>query len=619
MKRHHEMPFGAEIDLNGKTRFRLWAPAARQVSLSLETDGGPNEMLAMQELPGGWFELATNRAGAGSRYRFCIDAHRYVPDPASRYNPDEVHGASEVVDPAAFAWAKNGWSGRSWEEAVIYELHVGTFSPEGTFAGVQSRLDYLSDLGITAIELMPVAAFPGRRNWGYDGVLPYAPSQNYGRPEDLKSLVQVAHDKGMMIFLDVVYNHFGPEGNYLHLYAPQFFTECHHTPWGAAINFDGAGSRTVRDFFINNALYWLEEYQFDGLRLDAVHAIMDDTRPDILEELAEAVNNGPGRDRHIHLILENDHNAAHYLSRDEAGMPRWYAAQWNDDLHHALHLLATGESDGYYADYADGTLRHLARCLSEGFAYQGEASAYRGGRARGESSADLPLTAFVSFLQTHDQVGNRAFGERLSALCEPEALRAAVAIILLAPSPPLLFMGEEFGAGSPFLYFCDFGPELAEAVTAGRRKEFARFGCFSDPTALERIPDPNAADTFERSRLDWGSLAQPLKREWLNYYHHLLAIRAQKIVPHLHQGTKRTVQVELFSERGLQARWALQNGIRLLMVANLGDEPFFGLGKPAGTSFFCTSSDLDSRLEQGEIPPWTVGWFLETENGQRQP
>src|SRR6056297_327087 len=314
------MPFGAEVQDDGSVRFALWAPGARQVELALE-EGATAALLPLIAEPDGWFLLATDGAGPGSRYRFRIDGDLRVPDPASRYQPGDVHGPSEVVDPHAFEWRDDGWRGRPWEETVVYELHVGAFSAAGSFAAVAGRLDHLVELGVTAVELMPVAAFPGARNWGYDGVLPFAPDGSYGRPEALKSLVQEAHARGLMVFLDVVYNHFGPEGNYLHAYAPAFCTGRHHAPWGAAINFDGPDSATVRKYFDHNALYWLEEYHLDGLRLDAVHAIMDDSAPDVLEELAAAVAAGPGRERHVHLVLENDDNAARYLDRDAAGTP----------------------------------------------------------------------------------------------------------------------------------------------------------------------------------------------------------------------------------------------------------------------------------------------------------
>ena len=461
MKRCHSMPFGAECEDDGRVRFRLWAPAARQVELSL---AGDSKRTALDRRNNGWFELNTIEAKAGSQYYFRIDDEHEVPDPASRFQPQDVHGPSEVVAPHAFEWRDHAWQGRPWEEAVIYELHVGAFTASGTFSAACERLDYLADLGITAIELMPVADFPGKRNWGYDGVFSFAPDSVYGRPEDLKELVQSAHERGIMVFLDVVYNHFGPEGNYLNSYAPRFFTDRHKTPWGNAINFDGPESRPVRDFFIHNALYWLIEYHFDGLRLDAVHAIVDDSTPDILTELAGTVRSAIAPDRHVHLILENDRNQSHYLRRTQHCQPREYTAQWNDDIHHVLHVLITGEHDGYYSDYADRPLDRLGRCLVEGFAYQGERSSYRHGQPRGESTAGLPPAAFVSFLQNHDQIGNRAFGERIVKLAESPAIRAAAAILLLAPSPPMLFMGEEFGAETPFLFFCDFENDLAEAV-----------------------------------------------------------------------------------------------------------------------------------------------------------
>ena len=391
MKRRHNMPFGAECCQDGNVRFRLWAPAARQVELCLG-DITTAIHIPLEQRDNGWFELITDAAKPGTQYRFRINGAEKVPDPASRFQPRDVHGPSEVIDPDAFDWQDRDWHGRRWEEAVIYELHVGAFTPRGTFAAAADQLDYLAELGVTALELMPVADFPGRRNWGYDGVLPFAPDSSYGRPDDLKQLVQSAHKRGMMVFLDVVYNHFGPEGNYLNAYAPQFFTDRHHTPWGNAINFDGPESRPVRDFFIQNALYWLTEYHFDGLRLDAVHAIADESGPDILTELAEVVR-GSAPDRHVHLILENDRNQACYLERTAQCRPQTYTSQWNDDIHHALHVLTTGEREGYYSDYSDRPVHHLGRCLVGGFAYQGEPSPFRNNQTRGESTAGLPLSS----------------------------------------------------------------------------------------------------------------------------------------------------------------------------------------------------------------------------------
>ncbi|GIX28168.1 MAG: malto-oligosyltrehalose trehalohydrolase [Burkholderiales bacterium] len=607
MRRAHSMPFGAEVQGDGRTRFRLWAPSAREVDLELEGAGGG---LAMAPVGEGWFER-TVPAPPGTRYWLRIDGGLAVPDPASRFNPDDVHGASEVVDPGAFDWPDSAWRGRPWEEAVIYELHVGTFSPEGTFAGVEARLDHLAGLGVTALELMPVADFPGRRNWGYDGVLPFAPDAAYGRPEELKRLVAAAHARGLMVLLDVVYNHFGPEGNYLHLYAKPFFTERHQTPWGAAINFDGPGSRVVRDFFIHNALYWIEEFHLDGLRLDAVHAIADDSRPDILEELAEAVRRGPGRERPVHLILENDKNQARYLVREPSGRPRWYDAQWNDDVHHAFHVLLTGEKDGYYADYAAKPAWCLGRCLTEGFAYQGEPSPYRHHKPRGEPSAELPPGAFVTFLQTHDQVGNRAFGERLAALALEAGLRAATAAWLLAPSPPMLFMGEEFGAATPFLFFCDFGPELAEAVTQGRRREFARFTRFADPEARKKIPDPNAEETFARSKLDWNCLRRAPHNRWLALYRHLLELRRDYIVPRLPGMAGRAGSFQVLAEGALTVRWQLGDRSRLVLWLNLGPQSVAIDTPPEDRPFFAEPQSACTALSAGRLPPASAVWFLD--------
>jgi maltooligosyltrehalose trehalohydrolase len=610
MKRRHDMPFGAQCRDDGRVAFRLWAPAARKVELCLGDVNSPTN-IRLSRRDDGWFELLTDAAKPGTQYRFRIDDAGKVPDPASRFQPRDVHGPSEVIDPDAFFWLDHAWQGRKWEEAVIYELHVGTFTPTGTFAAARERLAYLADLGITAIELMPVSDFPGRRNWGYDGVYPFAPDSSYGRPEDLKDLVQTAHSCGIMVLLDVVYNHFGPEGNYLGSYAPQFFTDRHHTPWGNGINFDGPERITVRQFFIHNALYWLNEYHFDGLRLDAVNAIADDSEPDILTELAEVVR-GSAPDRQIHLILENDRNQARYLERTARCLPQTYTSQWNDDIHHALHVLITNENDGYYSDYSECPIRQLGRCLVEGFAYQGETSPYRDGAIRGESSKGLPLTAFTSFLQNHDQIGNRAFGERIAKLADPSAIRAASAILLLAPSPPLLFMGEEFGAETPFFFFCDFEKDLAAAVTAGRRNEFARFIRFSDPAERERIPDPNADATFEASRLNWSSLTQSHHKEWLDFYRRLVKLRSEHIVPHLSSACRFNGHYEVHGRRGLSAHWKFADNSKLTLLANLETSSLSGLTFPASTIIY-TSENLNTQaLQQGTLPTWSVVWFLET-------
>jgi maltooligosyltrehalose trehalohydrolase len=600
------MPFGAELRSDGSVRFRLWAPKSRGVELCLEKPGAKS--IPLPAAGHGWFELITPEAGAGSLYRFQIDGVLKVPDPASRFQPSDVNGPSEVIDPRAFAWTDDQWQGRPWEEAVIYELHVGTFTPEGTFRGVERKLDYLTDLGVTALELMPLADFAGNRGWGYDGVLPYAPDSSYGRPEDLKHLIDAAHSKKLMVFLDVVYNHFGPEGNYLHAYAPQFFTSRHHTPWGDAINFDGRESRPVREFFINNALYWLEEFHFDGLRLDAVHAIVDDSTPNILTELAQTVRHRVGRNRQVHLVLENADNGSRYLRRDAQNRVRLYTAQWDDDIHHAMHALTTGESDGYYSDYARDPVQKLCRCLTEGFAYQGDFSEYHA-EPRGEPSSDLPPTAFVSFLQNHDQIGNRALGERITKLVSPELLRAAMEILLLAPLPPMLFMGEEFGASSPFLFFCDFHGELAAAVTNGRRNEFARFAKFNSPEMRDHIPDPNAEQTFLQSKLDWQSVNCGNHAQSLRLYRELLALRARCVVPHLQGKPGRTTSACDERVRSISVDWQFADGTVLELRANLGEKALRDCQSWSGQVFYSSTAQTEFG-EERRLAPYSVVWAV---------
>ncbi|MEJ2653134.1 MAG: malto-oligosyltrehalose trehalohydrolase [Gammaproteobacteria bacterium] len=607
------MPFGTQLTDHGTVRFQLWAPAAKRVALQLESSSGQIGEFDMHAEAQGWFRAEIDHARPGMSYRYRIDGSLLVPDPASRYQPYDVHGPSEIIDPKAWQWRDEGWHGRPWEETVFYELHVGAFSEAGNFAGVEERLDYLADLGITAVELMPVADFPGRRDWGYNGVFPFAPDSRYGRPEDLKALVEAAHRRGLMVFLDVVYNHFGPEGNYLSHYAPAFFTEHHHSPWGAAINFDGADSEWVRRFFMHNALYWLEEYHMDGLRLDAVHAIYDDSAPDFLEELAQAVHDGPAKHRHIHLVLENDNNAAHYLRRDETGSPAAYTAQWNDDLHHASHVIATGECDSYYRDYVPHPVRHLGRCLAEGFAYQGEPSPYRDNRPRGEPSAALPPAAFVSFIQNHDQIGNRPLGERLTELSSQPMMNVLTAILILAPPPPLLFMGQEWGTAQPFPFFCDLGEDLVDPVRAGRRRELAET-LRIDPEQLTML-DPFAGTSFERAKLRWSDLDLPLHAGYWNDHRRLLALRQREIVPRLKNGCG-GAGYRAFGESAVAAWWRLGDGARLLLYANFGTAPIGDLPLPEARLLFATPGECEDGLLKGTLPPLTAAWFLR-ENGRR--
>ncbi len=547
--------FGPRLGPRGVT-FRLWAPAAKSVQL-VTARAHP-----MRRDADGWYEVLLADAHAGTRYRFRIDDDIEVPDPASAFQPEDVHGASEVID-HSYQWKAAAWRGRPWHEAVMLELHVGTFTPAGTFRAAIERLDSVAATGFTAIELMPVGDFFGRRNWGYDGVLPYAPDSAYGRPEDLRALVDAAHQRGLMVFLDVVYNHFGPEGNYLGRYAPSFFSSSVATPWGAAIDYDVP---EVRAFAIHNALHWLAHYRFDGLRLDAVHAIVKPGTPSILEQLSRAVGEfAQASERQIHLVLENDNNAANLLD-PAPGPPRGrYRAQWNDDYHHAWHVLLTGEQRGYYRDYAADPRRAIARVLESGFAYQGEPSPHRLGNLRGEPSGHLPPTAFVSFLQNQDQIGNRPRGERLEVLAPAPAVEAALAVMLLSPMPPLMFMGEEWGAKQPFAFFCDFQGALAEAVRKGRREEFK--DDYRQQGDEADIPDPLAEQTFRAAALDWAERAQPGHRRRLAAVKDLIAARVAHVIPHLAELSSWRVEAR-WEESVLVAVWHLATGT-LSLVANL--------------------------------------------------
>jgi malto-oligosyltrehalose trehalohydrolase len=512
----------------------------------------------------GWFDLETDAVAVGAGYAFDVGG-KTVPDPAARGQMGDVHGPSRLVDPRAYSWRTGNWRGRPWEEAVIYELHTGTFSPSGTFEGIEEKLDHLASIGVTAIELMPVAQFAGQRGWGYDGVLLYAPHVAYGGPDWLKSLIDAAHARGLMMLLDVVYNHFGPDGNYLSLYAPDFFHPERHTPWGAAIAYEKA---SVRRFFIENALYWLEEFRFDGLRLDAIDQIDDQAETPILEELAAEVRRTI-TDRHIHLTTEDDRNIVRLHQRDEAGRPRLYDGEWNDDFHHAAHVVATRESEGYYADYTDTA--DLARSLAEGYVYQGQPSAYRDGAPRGEPCASLPPSAFVNFLQNHDQVGNRAFGERLTTLTDEATAELLMAVLLLSPHTPLIFMGEEWGERRPFCYFTDFSGDLATAVREGRRAEFKKWPTFADPANREKIPDPNAPATAASSAIDWAYAETRQGRARLALVRKLLDIRAREVAPRL-AGTKGgQATYEMLGPRAFSVTWLLGSGATLRLMANFGD------------------------------------------------
>lgn len=580
--------FGATFGNDGVT-FRLWAPAAKRVEVMLDI---PHEM---QRADDGWFATTVATATAGTYYRFRIDGETQVPDPASCYQPDGVFGPSEVIDHGSYRWRASEWCGRPWSETIILEAHVGTFTAAGTYRAMIEKLDHLVATGITALELMPLADFPGRRNWGYDGVLWSAPAGIYGRPDDLKTLIDEAHLRGLMVFLDVVYNHFGPEGNFLGSYAPAFFSPA-PTPWGNAIDYR---IPQVRQFAIESSLSWLSNYRFDGLRLDAVHAIVEPGNPPLLAELSRQVGRlAATTKRTIHLILENDDNRATLLDPLTDPPDGRYRAQWNDDYHHAWHVLLTGESTGYYQDYRDPR-RGIAHALGSGFIYQGEASSHRGGAYRGEPSQDLPPTAFVSFLQNHDQIGNRAFGDRLETIAKPAAMEAALAITLLAPMPPMLFMGEEWGSRAPFPFFCDFAGDLSEAVRQGRRREFRA----AYETHGDEIPDPLNEATFHGARLDWSELASPAGHKRLSLVRRLLTVRKERIVPHL--AAARFDDTQVTATGLISARWRLGEIGSLVLLANLSEAAVPAPEQPLSGEPIWGNRDLDM------IPPWSVVWTME--------
>jgi maltooligosyltrehalose trehalohydrolase len=550
--------------------FRLWAPDADQIDVMLD-----EQPFAMQRDENGYFHLAT-QSGAGMKYRFRINGDTMVPDPCSHQQGNDVHGAS-LLPHRHYEWVAENWRGRPWAETVIYEIHPGL---AGGFTGITAQLPRLAELGITAIELMPIAAFPGAHNWGYDGVLIYAPCNAYGTPDELRAMIDAAHQLNMQVFLDVVYNHFGPDGNYLHVYAKSFFRDDIHTPWGNAIDFRKA---QVRDFFIENAIYWLNEYRFDGLRFDAVHAIDDNG---FLQEMAARIRAGTPPGRHVHLVLENERNEAGLLGGS------LYDAQWCDDWHHCLHVLLTNEQEGYYEDFGNPTTQ-LARCLAEGFAYQGEPSAHAEGAPRGTPSAHLPSTAFVICLQNHDQIGNRAFGDRLAALAQPAALRAAIALLLFTPQIPLLFMGEEWGETKPFLFFTDHNPELGRLVKEGRRKEFAKFAAFRDPAQRGKIPDPNDPATFA------ASLPTPAENDWTALYRACLHLRHDAIIPRLAGCT--SLGACVLGGKAVRAQWLMADGMILTLATNLGE-----------TAVACSPGDklLFGHFTAPHLPPFTTCLWL---------
>ena len=496
----------------------MWAPEADRVDVVF-VHPDYSATRALSRLPNGCFTAWEPDIEPGARYRFRLNGERDYPDPSSRFQPDGVHGASMFVDPGRFEWTDYGWRGVARDDLVIYELHVGTFTPEGTFAGVRAHLDHLASLGATAIELMPVAETAGARNWGYDGVDLFAPSHHYGTPDDLRLLVDAAHRHGLAVILDVVYNHLGPDGAYLSAFSASYFTDRHASPWGSSVNLDGAGSEQVRAFLIENALHWISEYHVDGLRLDATHTLVDESERHFLAELSEHVR--AAAHRPVILIAEDERNLAAIVEPP----PRGYGldAVWADDFHHQIRRAVAGDSEGYFADFS-GSARDLAATIRRGWFYTGQTSA-RTGEPRGSDPAGIDPRRMVFCLQNHDQIGNRAFGDRLHHAVGLSTYRAVSALLLFAPETPLLFMGQEWAATSPFLFFTDHEEQIGRLVTEGRRSEFSEFSAFTDERTRDRIPDPQDPETFAASRLVWDEIASPAHAAILRLYRALIAFR----------------------------------------------------------------------------------------------
>lgn len=584
--------WGAEYVAADVVRFRLWATGQQKVTLRLS--GKETEMRPGGE---GWFELEVTGVAPGAEYNFVLADGTVVPDPASRAQKGDVNGPSLVIDPHRYRWQHTEWQGRPWEETVVYEMHVGTFTPQGTFQAAIEKLPYLAGLGITMIEVMPVSQYGGSRGWGYDGVLLYAPHSAYGTPEDFKAFVDAAHGHGLSVVLDIVLNHFGPEGNYLPLLSPDFFHKERMTPWGNGIAYD---IDAVRRYIAEAPLYWLQEFNLDGLRFDAIDQIEDTSDKHVLTEIAERIR-AEITDRPIHLTTEDSRNVIFLHPREKSGAVPLFTGEWNDDFHNAVHVFATGETHAYYQDFAREPEKLIARILTEGFAYQGEVSPQTG-EPRGVKSSDQPPVAFVDFIQNHDQVGNRAQGERLISLAGADRTRVLLATLLFSPHIPLLFMGEEYGETNPFLFFTDFHGDLAKAVREGRAKEFAGHGDYEG----ESVPDPNAESTFTQSKLDWRKPESGEGKAWLELAKALLALRQKHIVPLLATAGGNAGRVLKTAEGFVAVSWQFPKGT-LSLALNISDsaqpvpdlpgETLFALPKAAND---LPPNSILVRLAQGD-------------------
>ncbi|MGK8543332.1 malto-oligosyltrehalose trehalohydrolase [Enterobacter cloacae] len=555
--RTFQKQWGAEFISGDVVRFRVWAEGQQQLTLRLaERD------LPMTAVGNGWFQIDVPGVTHGTEYQFVLQDGMAVPDPASRAQKGDVNGPSVVIDPGRYQPINPDWAGRPWEETVIYELHIGTFTPQGTFRAAIDKLPYLAELGITQLEVMPVSQFGGSRGWGYDGVLLYAPHSAYGTPEDFHAFIDAAHGLGLSVVLDIVLNHFGPEGNYLPLLSPAFFDAQRMTPWGNGIAYE---RESVRHYILDAPLFWLTEYRLDGLRFDAIDQIKDTASKHILQQIAETIREALP-DRHIHLTTEDSRNVIFLHPRDEKGATPLFTAEWNDDFHNAAHVFATGETHAYYQDFAFEPEKKFARALAEGFVYQGEVS-LQTGHSRGVECHTQPPTFFVDFIQNHDQTGNRAQGERLITLAGADKTRVLLAALLLSPHIPLLFMGEEYGETNPFLFFTDFHGDLAKAVREGRAKEFTGHSGHDGD-----VPDPNDEQTFARSKLDWHNVTTAQGKSWLRFTRSLLVLRHRYLVPLLRPGGTVEGKIVKTAPGMVAVSWSFPTGT-LSLALNIGNKP----------------------------------------------
>ncbi|QDU22334.1 malto-oligosyltrehalose trehalohydrolase [Urbifossiella limnaea] len=603
------LPVGAEV-VPGGVHFRVWAPIRTTVEVVIEA--GPTAALAAEG--GGYFSALVPGVAAGDRYKFRLDGRPNThPDLASRYQPAGPHGPSQVVDPAVFPWTDQDWKGVLETGQVFYEMHVGTFTPDGTFAAAADKLPELAALGVTAVEVMPVAEFPGEFGWGYDGVHMFAPTRLYGTPDDFRRFVDRAHALGLGVILDVVYNHFGPSGNYTREYSPQFFSTVHKTDWGEPFNFDGPDSGPVREFFVANAGYWVDEFHLDGLRLDATQAIFDDSKEYVVTSIARRAREA-GRGKSIYVVAENEPQDARLARPSESG-GSGLNALWNDDLHHACRVALTARNEGYFSDYL-GTPQELISAAKYGFLYQGQRYRWHA-RPRGRAAFDLKPHNFVAFLENHDQVANSCRGLRLNQLASPGKLRALTAYLLLGPATPMLFQGQEWASTRPFLYFAHHEPDLAKLVHEGRRGELKRFRSQSSPAVLAQVADPAAAETFFASKLDWSERER--RRDWLALHTDLLAVR--KTDPAFHPGVR--IDGAVISPAAFVLRYIVDGTDDRLLVVNLGrdlkldpiPEPL--LAPPDGATRWAAgwSSEEPSYGGHGTAPLDTdLGWLIPGES-----